>query len=180
MEPCVWTVGHSTRSFDAFLGLLNRHHIEAVADVRRYPGSRRWPHFGRERLEESLTEAGLDYVWLAELGGRRRPRVDSVNMAWRSAAFRGYADYMAGEPFANGLEQLVNLACGLRTAIMCAEALWWRCHRGLIADALRWCGFEVCHIMGPDPCVPHPYTSAARLDRGRLVYTPAGSVGRQR
>src|SRR5262249_25646640 len=138
MADAVWTIGHSTRTLESFSGLLVENEIEAVADVRRYPGSRRWPHFARESLAGALEERGLVYLWLPELGGRRAPRADSTNTAWRSTAFRGYADYMATEAFAGGLERLVNLACGLRTAVMCAEAVWWRCHRGLIADVLRW------------------------------------------
>jgi uncharacterized protein (DUF488 family) len=169
----IWTIGHSTRSLEAFLELLAANHIEAVADVRRYPGSRRWPHFAREPLAHALESRGILYEWFPELGGRRTPRPDSPNTAWRSIAFRGYADYMATEPFAGGLERLVSLGSGLRTSIMCAEALWWRCHRGLIADALRWLAFEVIHIMGPDSTVAHPYTAAARLVRGRLSYAPA-------
>jgi uncharacterized protein (DUF488 family) len=170
--PRVWTIGHSTRSLEQFLELLEAHDIEAVADVRRFPGSRRWPHFAGEHLARALTARGLSYVWLPELGGRRQPRPDSPNTAWRSASFRGYADYMETEPFAEGLERLASLACGLRSAVMCAEALWWRCHRGLIADALRWAGFDVHHIQGPSSVVPHPFTSAARLERGQLSYTP--------
>jgi uncharacterized protein (DUF488 family) len=166
----VWTIGHSTRPLGDFLALLDEHRIEAVADVRRHPGSRRWPHFARESLAESLDARGLVYQWLPELGGRRSPRADSPNTAWRNASFRGYADYMETEAFAEGLERLVSLACGLRTAVMCAEVLWWRCHRGLIADALRWSGFEVLHITGPGPAAPHPYTAAARIVRGRLSY----------
>ncbi len=168
MKPRVWTVGHSTRSFEQFVELLLSHGIEAVADVRRYPGSRRYPHFAREALLEGLATHGVSYEWFPELGGRRRPRPDSPNTPWRSAAFRGYADYMATEPFAEGLARLADLACGLNTAVMCAEALWWRCHRGLIADALRWAGFEVCHILGPGSSVVHPFTSAARVSGGWL------------
>jgi uncharacterized protein (DUF488 family) len=170
MVPSVWTVGHSTRSLDQFLGLLAAHHIDAIADVRRYPGSRRWPHFARESLSEALAARGLRYEWFPELGGRRQPQPDSPNTAWRSAAFRGYADYMATEAFDQGLGRLASLACGLRTAIMCAESLWWRCHRGLIADALRWSGFEVYHILTPASPRPHPYTSAAHIKKGRLSY----------
>ena len=170
MVPRLWTVGHSTQSLDQFLRLLTAHDIEAVADVRRYPGSRRWPHFAREPLAESLAVRGLGYEWFPELGGRRAPHADSANTAWRSAAFRGYADYMATEPFAEGLARLADLGCGLRTAIMCAEAVWWRCHRALIADGLRWAGFEVCHILGLTSSVPHPYTSAARITGGLLSY----------
>jgi uncharacterized protein (DUF488 family) len=170
MPESVWTVGHSTRSLEDFLELLEQNGIEAVADVRRYPGSRRWPHFAREPLAATLDQRGLDYLWLPELGGRRTPEADSPNTAWRSAGFRGYADYMATEAFAEGFDRLVNLASGLRTAVMCAESLWWRCHRGLIADLLRWYRFDVVHILGPDSTASHPYTTAARIVRGRLSY----------
>jgi uncharacterized protein (DUF488 family) len=171
MAATVWTIGHSTRSLEEFLGLLDANRIEAVADVRRYPGSRRWPHFAREPLEKALESHGVQYLWLPELGGRRTPKADSPNTAWRSSAFRGYADYMETEAFADGLNRLVNLAFGLRTAVMCAELLWWRCHRGLIADVLRWLDFEVIHILGPGSTATHPYTPAARIVRGRLSYS---------
>jgi uncharacterized protein (DUF488 family) len=170
MTPAVWTIGHSTRTLEEFLELLAQNRIEAVADVRRYPGSRRWPHFAREPLGKALERRGLAYLWLPMLGGRRTPTADSPNTAWRSASFRGYADYMATEAFAEGLDLLVNLASGLRTAIMCAESLWWRCHRGLIADVLRWYRFDVIHILGPGSTAPHPYTAAARIVNGRLSY----------
>jgi uncharacterized protein (DUF488 family) len=171
MAETVWTIGHSTRALGEFLELLSANTIEAVADVRRYPGSRRWPHFAQEPLKSALERRGLLYLWLPELGGRRTPRADSPNTAWRSLAFRGYADYMATEPFAAGLERLVNVACGLPTAMLCAESLWWRCHRGLIADALRWLQFEVVHIMGRGSTASHPYTAAARIVGGRLSYS---------
>jgi uncharacterized protein (DUF488 family) len=176
MAVTVWTIGHSTRSLEGFLELLSASRIEAVADVRRYPGSRRWPHFAQESLARALEKRGLVYLWFPELGGRRTPRSDSPNTAWRNASFRGYADYMATEGFAEGLGRLVNLAFGLRTAVMCAEALWWRCHRGLIADVLRWLGFEVVHILGPGSTASHPYTAAARMVRGRLTYSAAGAA----
>lgn len=176
MAETIWTIGHSTRPLDGFLELLAAHQIEAVADVRRYPGSRRWPHFAREALAAALESRGLLYTWLPELGGRRTPRPDSPNTAWRSAAFRGYADYMSTEPFADGLGRLVNLAFGLRTSILCAESLWWRCHRGLIADVLRWLQFEVIHILGHGVTATHPYTAAARILRGRLSYSSAGAA----
>src|SRR5690349_23479642 len=172
MPVTIWTIGHSTRSLEDFLALLSANEIEAVADVRRFPGSRRWPHFATKPLEAALENRGLLYAWFPELGGRRKPIPDSPNTAWRNAGFRGYADYMATEAFAEGLERLVNLASGLRTAIMCAEAVWWRCHRGLIADALRWLGFEVIHILGPGSTAIHPYTAAARIVGGRLSYSP--------
>jgi uncharacterized protein (DUF488 family) len=176
MAEAIWTLGHSTRSLQEFFDLLAENRIEAVADVRRYPGSRRWPHFARGPLAEALDTRGLAYLWLPELGGRRTPAADSPNTAWRNASFRGYADYLATEPFAVGLDRLVNLASGLRTAIMCAESLWWRCHRGLIADVLRWDGFDVIHILGPGSTASHPYTAAARIVGGRLSYSAAGAA----
>jgi uncharacterized protein (DUF488 family) len=176
MAEAVWTVGHSTRPLDDFLEILAQNRIEAVADVRRYPGSRRWPHFAREPLAMALDNCGLVYMWLPELGGRRTPRADSPNTAWRSAGFRGYADYMATEAFAEGLDRLVNLASGLRTAVMCAESLWWRCHRRLIADVLRLYRFDVIHILGPGSTASHPYTAAARIGSGRLSYSAVGAA----
>jgi len=176
MAVTIWTIGHSTRSLEEFLELLSTYTIEAVADVRRYPGSRRWPHFARESLGSALEQHGLVYTWFPELGGRRTPKPDSLNTAWRSAAFRGYADYMETDAFAEGLERLINLASGLRTAIMCAESLWWRCHRGLIADVLRWLGYDVIHILGPGSTTPHPYTPAARIVVGRLSYSEPGAA----
>jgi uncharacterized protein (DUF488 family) len=176
MVPRLWTVGHSTQSLEQLLALLAVHDIELVADVRRYPGSRRWPHFAREALADSLAARGLSYDWFPELGGRRSPRADSANTAWRSAGFRGYADYMATQAFADGLARLADLGCGLRTVIMCAEAVWWRCHRALIADGLRWAGFEVYHILGLTSGVLHPYTSAARITEGFLSYAAPGAA----
>ena len=168
--PRIWTIGHSTQPLAQFLALLAANQIEGVADVRRFPGSRRWPHFAGEALRQSLAAQAIDYEWMPELGGRREPLPDSPNTAWRNAGFRGYADYMATDDFAIGLARLASMAEGLRTAIMCAEAVWWRCHRGLIADALRWSGFEVCHIMGPGALIAHPYTTAARIEGGLLTY----------
>jgi uncharacterized protein (DUF488 family) len=169
--PRLWTIGHSTRTEDEFLALLDEHEIEALADVRRHPGSRRMPQFGSAALEASLHSRGMDYLWLPGLGGRRKAAPDSPNTAWRSSSFRGYADYLFTEPFAESLTELLNLAGGARTAIMCAEAVWWRCHRGLIADVLKWQGFDVIHILGPRSASPHPYTAAARLVNGVLTYS---------
>jgi uncharacterized protein (DUF488 family) len=172
-RPDVWTIGHSTRSLDEFLALLHAHRIQAVADVRRYPGSRRWPHFAGPALAAALKSRDIDYLWLPKLGGRRTPLPDSHNTAWRSASFRGYADHMETEVFAEGLNALLALLYGQRTALMCAEALWWRCHRSLLADLLRWLGFEVHHIQSLTSTVPHAYSSAARIVGGRLTYTSA-------
>lgn len=166
----VWTIGHSNLPVEHFLALLKGNGIEALADVRRFPGSRRWPQFGAEALAQRLAQEGIDYQWFGELGGRRHPRADSRNDAWRNSAFRGYADHLASEEFAKGLERLLALVHGKRTALMCAEVLWWRCHRALIADVLRVRGFQVLHIRGSQPPEPHPYTAPARLHQGRLSY----------
>ncbi|HEY7635717.1 MAG TPA: DUF488 domain-containing protein [Gemmatimonadales bacterium] len=171
-EPEVWTVGHSTRSLDAFLALLQAHEIQAVADVRRYPGSRRWPHFAGPALSASLASQDIDYLWLPQLGGRRQPLPNSHNTSWRSASFRGYADHMETETFATGLQALQSLIHGQRTAVMCAEALWWRCHRALISDVLYWLGYRVYHIQSLTSTEPHPYSSAASIVGGRLSYGP--------
>ena len=175
MEPTVWTIGHSTRPIGEFLDLLREHDIEALADVRRYPGSRHQPQYARDALSDTIGHAGLVYCWFPALGGRRTPAPDSPNAGWRSAAFRGYADYLATEAFAGGLMELAMLAGGLRTAIMCAEAVWWRCHRSLIADVLTFEGFEVRHILGPGAAKVHPYTPPARIANGMLTYPAAPS-----
>jgi len=138
--------------------------------VRRFPGSRRHPQYAATALEEVLTERGIEYRWMPELGGRRKPRPDSPHTAWRNASFRGYADHMDSTEFARALDELMELARRRRTAIMCAEALWWRCHRALIADALRVRGFEVMHIFDGSNPVAHPFTPAARIVDGRLSY----------
>ena len=167
----LWTIGHSTRQIDDFLALLQEHDIAALADVRRFPGSRRHPQFSQEALAASLTHTGIEYVHFPELGGRREPRKDSPNTAWRNAAFRGYADYMMTPEFQAGIECLLALAVRSRTAIMCAEAVWWQCHRGLIADHLKAAGHEVVHIQGPHKSEPHPFTPAARIVDGLLTYS---------
>jgi uncharacterized protein (DUF488 family) len=141
-----------------------------VADVRRFPGSRRHPQFGRESLAASLRESGIGYEHFPELGGRRQARPDSPNGAWRNSAFRGYADYMMTGEFRGGLARLLALADRQRLAVMCAEALWWQCHRGLIADYLKAAGHEVVHILGPHKTESHPFTSAARIVDGALTY----------
>ena len=166
----VWTLGHSTRTFDEFLDLLRAHGVQAVADVRRFPGSRRHPQYGQAPLRSALVEHGIEYRWFEALGGRRTPIPESPNTAWRNRAFRGYADYMATEEFAAGLDALIELARELRTAIVCAEAVWWRCHRALIADALVLRGVEVIHIVDARQNVPHLLTSPAQVVQGELKY----------
>jgi len=142
----IWTIGHSTRSIEEFAGILVAHGIQTIVDVRRFPGSKRLPQFGSAALESVLAGRNVGYQWIGALGGRRRPDPDSPNDAWRHAAFRAYADHMATEEFAAGLFELEMIAQGSRAAIMCAEALWWRCHRRLIADALTSLGYEVRHV----------------------------------
>jgi uncharacterized protein (DUF488 family) len=153
-----------------FIELLKENSVAALADVRRYPGSRRYPHFGREPLSDGLAAAGIEYRHMPGLGGRRRPRPDSVNTAWRNEAFRGYADYMGTLEFGKAIGELLALAANKRTAVMCSEAVWWRCHRSLISDYLKSVGVEVVHILGRNSREPHPYTSAARIVDGRLSY----------
>ncbi len=167
----IWTVGHSTHTLDEFLALLAAQRIEILADVRSFPGSRKYPHFGRTALEQSLRAAGVRYEHLPELGGRRRVAPNSHNTAWRNASFRGYADYMETPAFQAGIDRLLALAGTGRTAYMCAEAVWWRCHRGLISDYLKVRGVDVLHIISETQTQPHPYTSAARIADGRWSYT---------
>jgi uncharacterized protein (DUF488 family) len=171
----IWTIGHSTRTLDQFIELLKTNRIELLADVRRFPGSRRLPHFNQENLVESLPRAGIEYVHFPELGGRRRVRPDSPNTAWRNAAFRGFADFMMTPEFHAGIERLLNHAARKRTSIMCAEALWWQCHRSMISDYLKANGHEVIHILNANKTEMHPFTSAARIVDGKLSYTAAES-----
>jgi uncharacterized protein (DUF488 family) len=167
----IWTVGHSTRAIDEFISLIQANDIKLLADVRSLPGSRRYPQFNREMLAGSLGKAGIHYEHFPELGGRRKPRSDSRNLAWRNASFRGYADYMETEEFRKGVERLLDLAAGAGpTAIMCAEAVWWRCHRSLISDYLKARRIEVMHILDANKTQAHPYTSAARIVNGELSY----------
>lgn len=166
----VWTVGHSTRSAGEFVQVLHAHQIEVIADVRRFPGSRRHPHFGGPALAETLGAEGIDYAWFAGLGGRRRGEAGVAHLGWRNPSFRSYAAYTWTEDFARGLEELLHVAAGRRTAVMCSELLWWRCHRALIADVLRFLGIEVIHIAGDKPGTAHPYTSPARIVEGELAY----------
>jgi uncharacterized protein (DUF488 family) len=166
----VYTVGHSTLTLEAFLALLGTEAIGTVADVRRFPASRRHPHFGRDALAAALERAGLRYAWFPGLGGRREARAGSPHVAWRNASFRAYADHMDSPEFATDLARVLDLARERRTAILCAEAVPWRCHRQLIADALVARGVEVRHLMGGAPAGPHRLTPFARLDGQRVVY----------
>ena len=173
----VWTIGHSTRPPDEFLELLANYRLEAVADVRRFPGSRRHPQYGEAALRATLAEHGIAYRWLPALGGRRRPLPNSRNIAWRNASFRGYADHIGSAEFSQGVDELLELSGSLRTTLMCAEAVWWRCHRALIADMLCVRGIEVVHILDAKHAVVHPNTSPARIVQGRLSYASTEGEG---
>ena len=176
----IWTVGHSTRSSDEFLELLRSQQIQLLVDVRRFPGSRKYPHFNEAEMARWLDAAGIGYRLAKELGGRRTPRADSHNTAWRNASFRAYADYMETGEFQAAAEELLREARMQRTAIMCSEAVWWRCHRSLIADYLKIRGVEVLHILSPTKTEPHPFTSAASIVGGQLSYAAdEGSAARQ-
>ena len=166
----IWTIGHSTRTSEEFVDILRDHQVEILVDVRHFPGSRRFPHFNQILLRDVLVKAGIRYEHLVELGGRRPVRPDSHNVAWRHASFRGYADYMETQPFREGVDRLLEIARTGRTAIMCSEAVWWRCHRLMIADYLKARGVHVVHILGTQKVQEHPYTSAASLLGGRLSY----------
>jgi len=169
--PAIWTVGHSTRTMEHFLELLTAHSIQILADVRRFPGSRKFPHFGQESLRDSLSIAGIEYFHFPDLGGRRKPRPDSHNTAWRNESFRGYADYMETSEFHAGFQRLLELAARKPTAVMCSESVWWRCHRALIADLLKAHEIEVRHIVDATRTELHPLTSAATLIEGKLSYS---------
>lgn len=169
-ELSIWTIGHSTRSIEEFTAALKAFNIQTLVDVRSFPGSRRYPHFNKENLTKSLEEQGIQYVHLPSLGGRRRARPDSVNIAWRNEGFRGYADYMETAEFREGVDALMKYAAAAPTAIMCSEAVWWRCHRSLISDFLKVTGHDVVHILSERKSEAHPFTSAARIIDGRLSY----------
>ena len=166
----LWTIGHGTRTADALIELLRTHGIRRLVDVRTIPRSRHNPQFNREALPETLRAANIDYVHLPGLGGLRRPRPDSVNTGWTNAGFRGYADYMETESFGHALEELLDLARGEATAIMCAETLPWRCHRSLIADALMARSIDVRHILSATSADAHVLTPWARVDGVRVTY----------
>ncbi len=166
----VWTIGHSNRTLEDLVALLRSHKIELVADVRQFPGSRRYPHFNQENLSVALQEHGIGYLHFGELGGRRRPKPDSLNSAWRNEAFRGYADYMETPEFRTGIDRLLAEAQKRPTSVMCAEALWWQCHRSMIADYLKAAGCRVLHILGPEKTEEHRYSQPAQIINGRLTY----------
>jgi uncharacterized protein (DUF488 family) len=171
-----WTIGHSTRPMEDFVALLQENRVETLADVRRFPGSRRYPHFNSDALAKSLQQNDIEYLHFPELGGRRKPDPNSLNTVWRNESFRAYADFLETPEFAAGLDRLLEAGAKRRLAMMCSEAVWWRCHRSLLADVLKSRGYEVIHILGPGKTEEHPYTSAAKIVEGKLSYR--GEVNR--
>jgi uncharacterized protein (DUF488 family) len=168
--PEIWTIGHSTHPIEVFTAMLKSFNIELLVDVRSLPGSKRYPQFNKEALEQTLKENKIEYVHMPELGGRRKAKKDSNNTAWRSKAFQRYADYMETDEFKEGIIKLSEFANKNRTAYMCAEAVWWRCHRSLISDYLKTNGVIVNHIMAVNKSEEHPFTSPAKVVQGELKY----------
>jgi uncharacterized protein (DUF488 family) len=171
MPPSVLTIGHSNHPLDRFLALLARHGVEALVDIRRFPGSRKHPHFNRDNLAAALPKAGIEYHWIEALGGRRQSQRDeSPNLGLENQAFRNYADYMLTDPFREGVRKLLEMAGRKRTTIMCAEGLFWQCHRRLVSDFLVANGVTVQHIMPGGESRPHTLTSGAVIEGGRVTY----------
>jgi uncharacterized protein (DUF488 family) len=170
--PFVCTIGHSDRPLDQFIDLLRENGVACLLDIRTVPRSRHNPQYNRDTLPDSLGKAGIGYRHVAGLGGLRHARADSPNTGWRNASFRGYADYMQTPEFAQEVDDLARLAAGTRCALMCAEAVPWRCHRSMVADALVVRGIPVEHIMGPNKRKAHVLTPFAKVDGTRLSYPP--------
>jgi uncharacterized protein (DUF488 family) len=171
MSLYLFTIGHSNHPLDRFLALLAQHEVEALVDIRRFPGSRKYPHFSRNNLAAALPKAGLQYCWLEALGGRRpKQREESPNLGLENKGFRNYADYMLTNAFQNGVEKLLQIAQCKRTAILCAEGLFWQCHRRLVSDFMVASGATVLHIMPSGELRPHKLTSGAVIEDGRVSY----------
>ncbi len=169
----LFTIGHSNLSLDRFLGLLAQHQIEALVDIRRFPSSRKFPHFNRENLAAALQDAGIDYLWREGLGGRRHKNGDSINLGLENEGFRNYADYMLTEDFRQDVKNLLEIASSKRTALMCAESVYWRCHRRLVSDFLLANGITVQHIFPSGALRPHQPTPGARIEAGQVTYPAA-------
>ena len=171
----IWTIGHSTRSADEFVELLRANTIDGLVDVRTIPRSRRHPHFGRDALDARLKDEGIEYRHFGVLGGLRKPRPDSPNGAWRNEAFRGYADHMLTREFASAIDELLRFGGDRNAAVMCAEAVWWQCHRMLLSDALVARDVDVRHIMslrGTSSVQPHRLTPFAQISADRQIFYP--------
>ena len=171
MSLNISTIGHSNHPLDRFLALLIQHDVEALVDIRRFPGSRKHPHFNRDNLAVALPKAGVEYCWLEDLGGRRqKQREESPNLGLENKGFRNYADYMLTDEFRDAVKKLLEFARNKRTAIMCAEGLFWQCHRRLVSDFLVANGVTVQHIMPTGDLRPHPLTRGAVIEDGRVTY----------
>ena len=169
-QKSIYTIGHSIKTLERIIAMLQSFNIEMLVDIRSYPGSKRYPHFNKENLEISLPEKNISYTHLKSLGGRRATKQDSKNTGWRHPAFRGYADYMETDEFKKGIAQLENIAIKQRTAYMCSEAVWWRCHRSLVSDYLKLNEWQVYHIMEINKAEEHRYTQPAKIINGKLSY----------
>ena len=172
----IYTIGHSTHTLEEFTEMLQSFKIQHLVDVRGLPGSNKYPQFNKENLEVVLPQVGIAYTHLPLLGGRRRVNKDSKNTRWHNASFRAYADYMETPDFEKGIAELVTIAKSETTAYMCAEALWWRCHRSMISDYLKAKGWQVDHIMGIGKDEPHKYTAPARIMGDKVVYYDEGAI----
>lgn len=171
--PTIWTIGHSTHAIEEFLDLLRSFDIQLLVDIRRLPGSRKYPQFNQDPLKQSVEEAGIKYLYAADLGGRRSPIKDSKNNRWRNNSFKGYADYMETEAFKSAMETLQQNATQYKTVYMCGEAVWWRCHRSMVSDYLKAKGWAVWHIMEIAKATAHPYTSPAIIVGDQVMYSDA-------
>lgn len=172
MKPAIiYTIGHSTHSIDVFLSMLESYDIKTIVDIRRFPGSRKFPQFNQDNLKIVLEEAGIQYISMLELGGRRKPDNNSKNTIWKNESFRGYADYMETAAFENAVVKLEKIALKQTTAYMCSEALWWRCHRSMVSDYLKAKGWTVLHIMNIAKVQEHKYTEPARIVDEKVYYS---------
>ncbi|MFE3868566.1 DUF488 family protein [Flavobacterium sp. LS2P90] len=167
----IYTIGHSTHSLDDFLDMLKSFEIKILADIRSSPGSRKFPQFNQENLKISLEENGIQYIHMADLGGRRKMKKDSKNNRWNNDSFRGYADYMETKEFENAIVKLEHIAFEHPTAYMCSEAVWWRCHRSMVSDYLKAKAWAVLHIMATGKVQEHKYTAPARIVDGNVLYS---------
>lgn len=167
----IYTIGHSTHSIEEFLEMLRSFEIKNLVDVRKMPGSRKFPQYDQDNLRKSLEDVGINYIYETNLGGRRKVHKDSKNTSWRNTSFQAYADYMETDAFKNAVVELENIAVEAPTVYMCSEAVWWRCHRSMISDYLKVRNWNVQHIMGIGKSQEHPYTSPARIVDGEVVYT---------
>ena len=172
MKPAViHTIGHSTPTIEVFLSMLESYDIKTIVDIRRFPGSRKFPQFNQDNLKIALEEDGIQYISMLELGGRRKPNNDSKNTIWKNESFRGYADYMETAAFENAVVKLEEIALKQTTAYMCSEAVWWRCHRSMVSDYLKAKGWTVLHIMNIAKVQEHKYTEPARIVDGKVYYS---------